>query len=155
MSSNTKKKRTYVFTYNKETNTVTKTDKDTGVTWSYSSRARNNKPAATSKNGVTVEKLLAAGNKVRVKHLRWAVYLGHKCIGDIARLVVVPSSFRKDPNYFFAPKGGYTHVVIQRPAGDYLCVSSECSQDDPFCYAAGVCTALDRLVPEELDYLGV
>jgi hypothetical protein len=153
--SNTKKRRSYAFNYNKETNTVTKTDTESGESWNYSSRSRKNKPAPTTKNGVTVEKLLAAGNKVRVKHLRWAVYLGHKTVQDISRLVVVPSSFRKDPNYYFTPKGGYTHVVIQRPTGEYLCVSSECSMEDPFCYAAGVCTALDRLLPEEMGYLEV
>ena len=150
-----KEKRTYSFSYNQENNVVTKTDVVTGNSWSYPSRPKPGKLVSPTKNGVTVEKLQAAGHKVRVKHMRWAVYLRQRYVGPGLRLMAVPSTFRKNPNYFFAAKGGYTHVVIQRPSGEYVCVSSECAQDDPFSYAVGVSTALDRLLPSELEYLGV
>jgi hypothetical protein len=153
--SKKKKNSTYTFSYNQATNIVTKTDVDTGNSWDYLSRPRPGKLVCATRNGATVDKLQAAGNNVRVKHLRWAVYLGQSYSGPFARLIVVPSTFRKDPNYYFSPKGGYTHVVIKRANGEYVCVSSECSQEDPFSYNMGVATALDRLTREELEMLGV
>jgi hypothetical protein len=150
-----KEKKNYKYEYNPSNNIVTKTDVDTGNTWEYLSRPRPSKLVCPTKNGVTIEKLQAAGNNVRVKHLRWAIYLGQSHVNSTIRLIVVPSTFRKDPNYYFTPKGGYTHVVIRKPSGEYVCVSSECSSDDPFCYAVGVSTALDRLLPEEIEALGV
>jgi len=145
----------YKYDYDELTNLVTKTDIETGNNWQYLSRPRPGKLVCNTKNGVTVAALQDAGHNVRVKHLRWAIYMGQTHIGPDVRLMVVPSTFRKDPNYYFTPKGGYTHVVIKLETGEYICVSSECSLDDPFCYAQGVCTALDRLTSAELYLLGV
>lgn len=140
----------YTYEYNPSNNIVTKTDTTTGNTWEYLSRSAPIKPVFAAKNGATVDAIHNAGHSVRVKHLRWAIYRGFP-----NRMMVVPSTFRKDPNYVFLPKGGYTHVVVKHEDGQYLCVSSECSLDDPFCYAAGVATALDRLSSAELRWLGL
>ena len=150
----------YAYTYNPSNNIVTKTDLATGNTWEYLSRAKGEKPNHKASNGVTVEALQQAGNNVRVKHLRWAIYWVHDPVlkngkGEVSRVMIVPSTFRKDPNYMLLPKGGFTHVVIKKANGDYVCVSSECSQDDPFCYNAGVARALERLRPSQVqDLLG-
>ena len=135
----------WVTTYNEHTNSFTRVDKD-GCSWTWRARPRPTKPVLVAKNGLTIQKLQEAGNSVRVKHLRWAMYWPHydkrRYLG---RALVVPSTFRGDPSYKFLPKGGYTHVVIKDKAGNYVCVSSECAEDDTFCYAAGVAAALDRL----------
>jgi hypothetical protein len=148
----------YTYTYNPSNNIVTKTDLATGNTWDYLARPKNVKPDYSASNGVTVEALQRAGNNVRVKHLRWAIYWQHEPVlknrqGEVSRVMVVPSTFRKDPNYMMLPKGGFTHVVIKKADGEYVCVSSECSQDDPFCYAAGVSRALERLRPSQIREL--
>jgi hypothetical protein len=152
MSSQTSQK--YKFEYNPSNKIVTKTEIATGNTWHYISRPIPAKPVFKAKNGITVEAIQAAGHNVRVKHLRWAVYIPHTITARASTVaVVVPSTFRKDPNYMFTPKGGYTHVVIKKKDGEYLCVSSTCAPEDPFCYAAGVAAALDRLTLMEIASL--
>jgi hypothetical protein len=148
----------YAYSYNPSNNLVTKTELATGNTWDYLSRPKHGKPDHTPSNGVTVNALQKAGHNVRVKHLRWAVYWGHEAMlknnkGAVSRMMVVPSTFRKDPNYMFLPKGGYTHVVIKKKDGEYVCVSSECSVEDPFCYGAGVARALERLTRKVISEL--
>lgn len=149
----------YITTFNEQTQRFRKTDTLSGRWWEWSGRGKRNAPVQNkAKNGITIEKLQAAGNSVRVKHLRWALYLpqfdvqsyGRRAVG---RAIVVPSAFRGDPMYSFLPKGGYTHVVIKHKSGNYVCVSSECAEDDTFCYSAGVATALDRLTDLEIGLL--
>ena len=148
----------YITVFDEQTKQFTRTDTSTGRTWSWYGRNRPTAPKYYAKNGITIEKLQAAGNSVRIKHLRWALYLpqfdvrGHNR-RPLGRAIVVPSSFRSDPMYVFLPKGGYTHIVIKHKTGNYICVSSECAEDDSFCYAAGVATALDRLTPTEIKLL--
>jgi hypothetical protein len=150
----------YKYEYCPSTKKVTKTNTITGEEWSWFPRPRPGKVVCNPSNGVTIQKLVEAGNNVRVKHLRLALYwaqphaIGRNTTSSM-RVIVVPSSFRKDPNYHLLPKGGFTHVVIKRPNGEYICVSSECSEDDPFCYNMGVCVALERLTPTELQLLGL
>jgi hypothetical protein len=161
---------TYTTTYDEQTNSFTRVHKD-GCSWTWRARPKPVKPVFAAKNGLTIQKLQEAGNSVRVKHLRWALYLPlydvyrksinrnssarldapHSYIAS--RALVVPSTFRSDPMYIFLPKGGYTHLVIKHKSGRYICVSSECSEDDPFCYAAGIAVALDRLTPSEINLL--
>lgn len=157
------KQKTYVFDYNTETNIVTKTDPDTGNSWLYPSRPKQSSPVCKAKNGVTIKDIQDAGFSVRVKHLRYAWYMPHLLakkhvryipVNEI-RLMVVPSTFRKDINYTFVPHGGFTHIVIKTQDGEYICVSSECAPDDPFCYAAGVASALDRLTRADRLVLGL
>jgi hypothetical protein len=145
----------YTYEFNELNGLMTKTEVETGNTWMYPARPKPEKPVFKAKNGVTVESIQQAGHSVRVKHLRWALYvphvltMGYKAI----RTIVVPSTFRKDSNYVFDSHGGYTHVVIKKKDGKYLCVSSECAPSDPFCYAAGVAAALDRLTSDEIRSL--
>ena len=149
----------YTYEYNPPTKLVTKKDVETGQEWSYMSIQRPTKQHHVARNGITVAKLQDAGHSVRVKHLRYALYLGQnefiKNREFAVRAIVVPSTFRKDPFYKFLPKGGYTHVVIKTPKGQYICVSSECSEEDPFCYSHGVAAALERLGKLELRHLGL
>jgi hypothetical protein len=160
--SKKKKEHNYTDTYNPSTNKVTRLDTVSGETWEYFPRPKIVAEEYMAKNGVTVDSLIAAGNKVRVKHLRYALYMGlnEKLVNKKRRdyelrEIVVPSTFRKDPMYTLLPKGGYTHVVIQHSSGKYVCVSSACSKEEPFCYARGVATALDRLSKFEMSVLGV
>ena len=155
-----KQKGEYTYSYNPSTNMVTKTDTANGNTWVYASRPKIVKEPAEARNGVTVDKLIAAGHNVRVKHLRYALYWGQSFLrknrsSNSTRVMVVPSTFRHDPEYFLLPKGGFTHIVIKRPSGEYTCVSSECSPEDPFCYNTGVCAALERLTGRDLIALGL
>jgi hypothetical protein len=148
----------YTYSYNPSNNLVVKTELATGNTWEYLSRPKPTTPDNTPANGVTVEVLQNAGHNVRVKHLRWALYWAHDPLrhnkqGMVSRMMIVPSTFRKDPNYMLLPKGGFTHVVIKKKDNSYVCVSSECSSDDPFCYSAGVARALERLSPRDIKEL--
>jgi len=147
----------YTVVFDEQRQKYIKTETATGRTWEWSARKRPTKPTYASKNGVTVESLQVAGNSVRVKHLRWSLYLPQFNVwgnrNHQGRAIVVPSTFRKDPMYVFLPKGGYTHVVIKHKSGNYICVSSECAEDDTFCYSAGVAAALDRLSAAEIKLL--
>ena len=152
----------YTWKFDKSTGIVTKTEISTGNNWSWVPKPRPVKAVCAPKNGVTVDMLSKAGNKVRVRHLRWAAYLGHeehvsKKYGGffLSRMIVVPSSFGKDPLYLLRPKGGYTHITIKTDMGKYVCISSECSLEDPFCYRKGVEKALERLTDYELAELGI
>lgn len=152
----------YKYYFNPDNGMVTKENPATGETWTYLSFKRKGKANFKASNGITVDKLVAAGNSVRVKHLRYALYRGlnEKLINKKdydfeLRRIVVPSTFRKDVMYELLPKGGFTHVVIKHPSGKYICVSSECSEQDPFCYSMGVATALERLSRLDMELLGV
>jgi len=161
MSKKEKKTVQYSFVYDMDTGLVTKQNLETGASWTYPSRPKAQTVSHVARNGVSVAKLQAAGHNVRVKHLRWAIYWGQNSLlinrkkDSSYRTIVVPSTFRKDPNYMLLPKGGYTHVVIKTPEGEYVCVSSECAVEDPFCYNAGVATALERLSKEDIKKLNV
>lgn len=149
----------YITTYDDKVKMFTRVDATTGESWAWEARKKPTKTSHTAKNGMTVTKLQTAGNSVRVKHLRWAVYLPQVQTifkrSNECRAIVVPSTFRCDPMYKFLPKGGYTHIVIKSKSGKYICVSSECSDEDSFCYAAGVASALDRLSRLDIKFLGV
>ena len=149
----------YTTSFDERIKLFTRVDNHTGETWAWYAREKPKQIVHTAKNGVTVAKLQAAGNNVRVKHLRWALYLpsttAYSRRQATSRAIVVPSTFRSDPMYAFLPKGGYTHVVIKHPSGKYICTSSECSEEDSFCYAAGVASALGRLTVLERGLLGV
>jgi hypothetical protein len=115
-------------------------------------------PVYETKNGVTIDKLKAAGNVVKIKHIRFALYakLKHHLRNnkpDSARAIAIPSTFRKDPNYTVLPKGGYTHITIKNKDDVYFCVSSECSMEETFCYRKGIVEALDRLNSNEVAVL--
>lgn len=161
MSKKEKKAVQYSFMYDVDTRVVTKQDPRTGASWTYASRPKIGKALFTASNGVSVAKLQAAGHNVRVKHLRWAIYWGQNSLlinrkkDSSYRTIVVPSTFRKDPNYMLLPKGGYTHVVIKTPDNAYICVSSECAVEDPFCYNLGVATALERLSTADIKKLNL
>lgn len=131
-------------------------------TWVWTSRERPAKRIPRARNKVTIELLQEAGHKVRVKHFRLATYLGQNELVRKKeahkfefRVIVIPSSFRKDVMYRILPKGGYTHISIKNKDNKYICVSSECSEEDPFSYAAGVASALERLTRTELELLGI
>jgi len=148
----------YTTEYHEVSDTFIKTDHLNHKMWAWKARPKPVKPVFAAKNGLTIQQLQEAGNSVRVKHLRWALYLPlydvpRNSRNIASRALVVPSTFRSDPMYIFLPKGGYTHLVIKHKSGRYICVSSECSEDDTFCYAAGVATALDRLTSTEINLL--
>lgn len=153
----------YSWKMDESTGMVTKTENSTGETWSWQHKARPAKAKCEASNGITVQKIQEAGNKVRVRHLRWAYYMSNadllkysrRMLTLIRRKIVVPSSFRRDPLYRLLPKGGYTHVTIKTSAGGYVCLSSECSEEDPFCYVKGVEKALERLSDVEIAYIGL
>jgi hypothetical protein len=165
MSNKYKDNPLYSWTFDAGTNEVTKLEKDTGKVWKWISKPRPKGPRCNPSNGVTIEKLQKAGHSVRIKHFRWAMYLAlnehtskkGRAFNFESHAICVPSTFRKDPLYRLLPKGGYTHIVIKPKSSvdKYICLSSECSKDDPFCYALGVEKALERLTSFELGYLGL
>ena len=133
-----------------------------GREWTWKSLSDFRKKSTFSaSNGVTMKMLQEAGHSVRVKHLRWAIYmgLGERTAGrsakaqKVLRAIVVPSTFRKDPMYTLLPKGGFTHISIKTPEGKYICLSSECSDNDPFCYQQGMAKALERLSRYDINLL--
>lgn len=154
----------YTWSFDEDAQEVTKKHIISGKTWTWTARARPKGPKCNPSNGATIQKLQDAGHSVRIRHLRWARYAA---LNDVrkknkreleydSRVICVPSTFRKDPLFAFLPKGGYTHIVIKPKGSDkYICLSSECSKNDPFCYALGVEKALERLTSFELGYLGL
>lgn len=166
MSKKYKNSAMYSWSIDEVSKEVTKRNNATGETWTWEAKERPKGPRCNPSNGVTIKKLQEAGHSVRIKHLRWASYLaindGMKKRKKKSELefethtICVPSTFRKDPLYAFQPKGGYTHIVIKPKGHDkYICLSSECSKEDPFCYALGVEKALERLTSFEMGYLGL
>ena len=159
--SNSTENSEYTTTFDENIKLFTRTHNASGVKWAWYARERPKRTTPVARNGMTIAKLQQAGNSVRVKHLRWALYLPHyrtwaRSSGHPeAKKIVVPSSLRQDPMYVFLPKGGYTHIIIKNPEGKYICLSSECSDKDSFCYASGVAAALDRMTPLEMSLLGV
>lgn len=154
------KSETYTWAIDESTEVVTKTDNASGASWSWKVKHRPSKARCNPSNNVSIQKIHEAGHNVRVRHLRWAYYLAseekfNSSRRHAPRAIVIPSAFRKDPFYHTLPKGGYTHITIKTKRGDYICVSSECSKEDPFCYTKGVEKALERLSKLELNYLGV
>jgi hypothetical protein len=147
----------YITTLDTASGQFTRVEQATGRSWTWQTRERPGKTVHSSKNGVTIEKLAQAGNSVRVKHFRWALYAPYRKSAprdnELFRAMVVPSTFRQSRLYDLLPKGGYTHVIIKTKEGEYYMTSSECSENDPFCYAAGVAAALDRLHPNVIARL--
>lgn len=147
------------------TGLFTRVHEESGRTFVWVARKKRTKPVFKARNGVTIELLEKAGHKIRVKHFRWAVYLGlneRPIKGRFSsthdyemRAICVPSTYRKDPMYRLLPKGGYSHISIKTPEGKYICVSSECSESDPFCYLLGTAKALERLTAADLALLKV
>lgn len=121
---------------------------------------KNNVPKYETKNGVTIDKLKALGHVVKIKHIRWATYDRIKTclknrVGSFVRIIPIPSTFRKDSHYHVLPKGGSTHITIKTKDDNYVCVSSDCSMDETFCYRRGITEALDRLDSLDLSLLGL
>ena len=153
----------YMWSIDEATDVVTKQELASGRTWSWKVKPRPKKTKCSPSNKISIQKIADAGHKVRVRHFRWAYYLGtlervtaRKLASNFKpRPIVVPSSFRKDPLYSLLPRGGYTHITIKTKDDKYVCLSSECSPHDPFCYAKGVEKALERLSHYELEYLGL
>jgi hypothetical protein len=156
----------YMWVMDDSTGTVTKTEMASGRTWTWTPKPRPSKAKCSPKNGVSIQAIAEAGHKVRVRHLRWAYYLGTNERTQMLRSnrekrvynyrpIVVPSSFRRDPLYVLLPKGGYTHITIKTKENKYICLSSECATNDPFCYTTGVEKALERMTRDEVRYLGI
>lgn len=149
----------YVTVYN-EDGRVTRTHVPSGKQWHWTSRPKERKRFYRARNGVTVDSLVEDGLKVRVKHFRLARYLGQmeklkprESHMFEARVIVIPASFRKDPMYHVLSRGGYTHISIQSKDGKYICLSSECAEQDTFCYRLGIAKALERLTDTEMELL--
>jgi hypothetical protein len=153
----------YLWSIDEATGIVTKQELSSDRTWTWKVKPRPKKAKCSPKNGVSIQKIADAGHKVRVRHFRWAYYLGtmerasgrNTGVSFKPRPIVIPSSFRRDPLYSLLPKGGYTHITIRTKDDEYVCLSSECSPIDPFCYTTGVEKALERLTHYELEYLGL
>lgn len=149
----------YNTVFDEQTNRFVKTDKVTGKSWSWPYKERPSRKTHTvSSNGVTIDKLTAAGFKVRIRHLRYALYTPSDSFMGLykgVRELVVPSTFRLSDYYKLQPKGGFTHITIHMKDQGYICLSSECSKKDPFCYNTGIATALSRLNPYDLNRLGL
>jgi hypothetical protein len=149
----------YSTVFDEQSNRFVKTDKVTGKSWSWPYKERPSRKTHTvSSNGVTIDKLTAAGFKVRIRHLRYALYIPNDSFIGLyigVREIVVPSTFRYSPHYKLQPKGGFTHITINMKDQDYICLSSECSKKDPFCYNVGIATALSRLTAGDLSRLGL
>jgi hypothetical protein len=149
----------YSTVFDEQNNCFVKTEKVTGKSWTWPYKDRpSRKTQLVSSNGVTLDKITAAGFKVRIRHFRYAVYNPqNSSIGLYVGLreIVVPSTFRHSPYYKLCPKGGFTHITIQMADQDYICLSSECSKKDPFCYNTGIATALSRLSNHDLNRLGL
>lgn len=168
MSNKSKVSDRYVTVYDDARGLMVKTDTHGFGQWVWKPSKKKVKKDYTPKNGWSVQKLVEAGCVVSVFHFRWATYGKHSTMKDEfkfapytskamfapQRLIVVPSSFRKDPDYTLSSHGGYTHVRIRR--GDLeVCVSSECALEDVFCYKFGVKAALERLGYPELSVLSL
>jgi hypothetical protein len=147
----------YTTVFDEENKRFVRTDLSTGQTWSWPYKKRpSRKKHTVSSNGVTLEKLTKAGHKVRIRHFRYATYNPHDSFRGLFRAdreTVVPSTFRHSPYYRLSPKGGFTHITIQITDTDYICLSSECSTKDPFCYNSGITIALSRLTQYDLHRL--
>lgn len=143
----------YVFSQDPNSARVNKLDTDTGLTycWLPRSRSQRDTKSYTESNKKIIEALHALGYHVRIRHFRWATYQQQRELFKkntreyFARTIVVPSTFTKNPMYTILPKGGYTHITVKDSNDQVLCASSECSVEEPFCYAAGVAEALRRL----------
>ena len=153
----------YTVTFDDAGKVVTKKDNISGQEWSWPFREKNNQPQKNkivAPNGITIEKIANKGYKVRVRHFRYALYESHRPLKvknktSVHNVIVVPSSFRRNKMYTLLPKGGFTHITIQLAAKKYLCYSSACAEDEPFCYNVGVATALARMDKETIDTLGL
>lgn len=144
----------YETNYYPETGVYVRVDKTTGASWTWSKREKKKRTQAVASNGATIEKLVKAGNKVRIRHMRYATCTnmfnprtGHT--PDI----VVPSTFRYDDKYYLRSKGGFTHITIQTRDGDYFCYSSQCDKRDTFCYSTGIAKALEKISDYMLEKL--
>lgn len=149
----------YSTVFDEQNNCFVKTDKVSGKSWTWPHKERpSRKKHTVSSNGVTLEKLTKAKYKVRIRHFRYASYNPNDSFRGLfrtSRETVVPSTFRHSPYYSLSPKGGFTHITIQITDKDYICLSSECSRKDPFCYNTGIATALSRLNQYDLSRLSL
>ena len=152
--------------------TMRKLRVSTGEEWLYEIRTnprKSQKPNYVASNGVTLEKLQTAGFRVAISHTRWADYYargfkpGPHGFKDSSRaLVLVPSSFKKNSNYRLMACGGYTNIQIYSSNVSKtpvllsdICLTSECSTEEPFCYKMGVKQALQKLTKEEIAELNL
>lgn len=101
----------------------------------------------TAKNGVTVEALQKAGNKVTVTHMRMVTVTGKRHTTQI----MVPSYMRK--TNVFEPRGGATVITITRPDGSAMELKSVCHANDQFDYKMGRKLALEHIGADDLKVL--
>lgn len=117
-----------------------------------------------TKNGLTIDKLIQAGNTVRVSHIRYMEIPGTRVVGhiweddvkvpvyeDFITRVPVPTFLRGHCE--FTAKGGSTYVVITTPEGDIISRDSHCHELDSFDYKLGVKNCLDQIKQEAADDL--
>lgn len=151
----------YNTVFDEQNNCFIKTDKISGKSWKWPYKDRlSRKNPTVSSNGVTLQKLAKANYKVRIRHFRYASYnpgdsFNFRELFKTAREIIVPSTFRNSPYYKLAPKGGFTHITIRVSDKDYICLSSECSKKDPFCYNTGIAVALSRISGHDLARLSL
>lgn len=153
----TSKDNRYTTTFIPETKRFVRVDNETGKTWVWVAAEKPLKPDYTPNHGVSIEEIKSKGHTVRVHHYRFADYSRQKPVrkgGKYKRCVtIVPAIFRKHEDYHLLPNGGFTHIVISTNDNNTICVSSECSEDDLFCYKRGIQTALEKLNSHELAHI--
>lgn len=120
--------------------------------------AANRKKAKTLKykteNGLSIQDLRTAGNKVKVIHIRNTVVLIPKTTHDgelryhLELTMPVNSFMRK--SYTFEPRGGATHIQVTTPDGAIFMGSSICHEQDTFDYKMGVKLALEQFTDEAI-----
>ena len=99
----------YTTTLNPETGMWLRVDNEAGKSWSWKAKSKPAKPTYIPSNGVTLEKLQKAGNRVHVMHSRWAEYRTFgkgvdKLKGkseQYVRPVIVPATFKRSGKYTF------------------------------------------------------
>lgn len=94
-----------------------------------------------------IDKLQAAGYKVKITHKRW---FGNHLLknGDVRTLVRATKIMGDDPRRIASlinNRGGRTEIVCQKGNADYN-AETNCSFSDPFVYRTGTLIALKRLL---------
>jgi len=153
--SNKEDRRNARYVFSQEPDSVRVSKLDTVTRHTYCWMPRNSIQRQTKNYKESNKKIIVAlqtsGYHIRIRHFRWAIYQQQREIFNkdtrefFARTIVVPSTFVKNPMYNILPRGGYTHITVKDSNGQFLCASSECSIEEPFCYSVGVAEALRRL----------
>jgi len=99
----------------------------------------------TTNNGLTIHKLRAAGNTVKVTHIRYTdvdVTYGQASRANCVATLPLPSYLRG--MFPFNSKGGATYIVVTNRRGKKFAVYSACHELDSFDYKLGVKLALEQ-----------